>query len=232
MLSAEQREEEGRQAKRLKVSQSASPPETASASSSKTSETILPMSQSLPSPLIQLPQRKYKESQAFFLSPTDARFYLGDPLPTAASPPPAPLKVSRGSMIQCYGGSLSQTFQNIPNPVSDHATLGTHRKAFYPNFELNPCVPTACGTSGLLLGKAELGEGTWSIFSKTTQKSFSEWTYIGEYEAKVSGSMTKEQFCSQKESVRNLKSHWCMTLCLLSVIGPTDLGRTRLGKEI
>jgi hypothetical protein len=116
-------------------------------------------------------------------------------------------------MIQCYGGSLSQTFQNIPNPVSDHATLGTHRKAFYPNFELNPCIPTACGASGLLLGKAELGEGTWSIFSKTTQKSFSEWVYIGEYEAKVTRGMTKEQFGSQKESVRTSKPHHLVLPC-------------------
>ena len=212
-VSEEQRADEGRQAKRLKVGQLVSHPDPTEALSSKIPEVIPPINQGAPSPLSQLPQRKFKESQALFLSPTDVQSHLGDAVPTVDSPPPAPLNITRGLMIQFYGGSSSQTFQNVPNLVSEHATLGTHRKVFYPNFELNPCIPTARGASGLLLGRAELGEGTWSIFSKTNKKTFSEWTYIGEYEARVTGSMSKEQFCSQKESVRTSNRDHLVSVC-------------------
>ena len=53
----------------------------------------------------------------------------------------------------------------------------------------------------MFAGRTELRQGTWSVFTRNANKTSAEWTYMGEYENTLAGTMTKEQFIWQSDKV-------------------------------
>lgn len=170
-------------------------------------------------------ERKYKESQAFALSAPDIAKFLKDAPPFAMERPPSDYTTTRQLMAKVYGGSSSQPLQ-----VLKDASGETYRVACYPMYDLNSAMPLNPGESGLLYGREDIGEGKWSLFSRCPDRKEALWEYLGEYECKIVGTMTKEQFCAQKASVRFLIRASCFKL-MITYVGPKPVGRTGMGEE-
>jgi hypothetical protein len=155
---------------------------------------------------------KVKDSEVFKLTTSDIRSLLQGWAPLAISPTPYTVYVRTRVLETLYKCTSDHVFQYMPaenNPSGEGSRQIVHLQ---PKEQL--AMPLLPGSSGLLLPAPDLrlvnDDCTWTVFRRVGTKGNggSDCVYLGEYEVKVTGQMTKEQFCAQdtKASLRPIGS--------------------------
>lgn len=161
---------------------------------------------------VERPTFEFKQEEALVLPPSTIARYLADAPDLLIKPPPSDLHVARTFLRLAYGGSDQQFLQYIlaeRNPSTNQGDSKTKakrdgkRRLVFPMPNMNPAMPVIPGHSGLLFASRHevLENPPWGVFRRHLDGKTATWLYLGEYESKLVGKMTKEEFSAQKESV-------------------------------
>lgn len=143
---------------------------------------------------------KLKKGDAFDLPPSVVEAYLRDMPRFSIHPLPNLVGIKRKVMRLTYGGSDRQLVQYLA--ANKNPSSNAKRNLGWPMPDDHPVIPHAPGEPGLMFaGRTELRRGIWSVFTRNANKTSAEWTYMGEYENTLVGTMTKEQFIWQSYKV-------------------------------
>ncbi|KAG6855727.1 hypothetical protein H0H87_011601 [Tephrocybe sp. NHM501043] len=138
---------------------------------------------------------KIKKDEALMLSVIRGAGYLEGASALTINPPPSPFIFTRQFLNNIYGGSVQEFLAH---------SRDKSRLFIFPTSDVNPWMPTAPGSPGLLLTcrKAMLKERC-TLVSRVQTEPMAKWMYYGEYHCVVVGKMTKEEFASQRQTVKN-----------------------------
>lgn len=156
---------------------------------------------------------------AISLSNTDAKAYLQHTSKFPISPAPIASAVFRHILQSSFGIPLhSSSLDQIP--AAKNPSGNRPRNLWFMNSAAQPGEPRVAGSSGLVFGFNPGGGdptqgGPWSVFRRYNKRT---WSYMGEYENSLVESLSKEQFCAQKDVVCRSP---CMCVCV-ALISFTD----------
>lgn len=161
---------------------------------------------------VERPTFEFKQEEALVLPPSTIARYLADAPDLLIKPPPSDLHVARTFLRLAYGGSDQQFLQYIlaernPGGVQGDSKSKARgdgkRRLVFPMPNMNPAMPVIPGHSGLLFASRHevLENPPWGVFRRHLDGKTATWLYLGEYESKLVGKMTKDEFSAQKESV-------------------------------
>jgi hypothetical protein len=120
-----------------------------------------------------------------------------------AQPPPLKLQLPITLLQKEFGAATQGLLWH--NTSKKGVKAGDIRRFIFPGFDTNPEMPAVPGEPGLLLcGRVEMLEGIWSLFTRVplNDSSLKRWNYAGEYESKVVGKLTAQDFAGQPENVK------------------------------
>jgi len=162
-------------------------------------------------------------SEVFFLFPRNvfsntSNFYMYRLIPALASmaqkylpstkaeifpisPSPVTTEVPRAFLRAVYGGS-DQHFLQIFRK-NKHPAGVIERRVVFPQFALNPAMPSVPGQPGLVFASRHeiLDNPPWSVFRKVSGSGQAVWLYLGDYESELVGKMTAKEFSDLATSV-------------------------------
>lgn len=117
------------------------------------------------------------------------------------SPRPSTTAVSRAFLRHVYGGSDQQFLQMFRK--GKHHAGAIERRTVFPQFGLNPAMPSAPGSSGLIFASRHeiLENPPWSVFRKVSGPGQALWLYLGDYESELLGKMSAKEFSELATSV-------------------------------
>lgn len=181
--------------------------------------------------LITRPKFKFKEEEVFVLPPSTIAHYLAGAPDLLIKPPPITLQVKREFIRLAYGGSDMQLLQTIS--AERNPTARKQRRLVFPLFQMNPAMPVVPGETGIMFASRPelLSDGPWGLFRRHLDGRTAVWLYLGEYECRVVGKMSKEDFCAQKPTVSSLSRAWLYTSYSRILAGSTSMGIAPINAE-
>ncbi|KAF9481102.1 hypothetical protein BDN70DRAFT_992137 [Pholiota conissans] len=168
-------------------------------SSSSSAATIIPALQDTKDTKVK--RQKTENPNVFSLPQSVTDTYLQNAETFEIQPPPLDLEVPRKFLRITYGGSDQHFLQYIQ---ADRNPSGPYlRRVVYPMLDLNPSMPSLPGEPGLVFASRHelLSNPPWTLFCKRV-KDKAIWSYLGEYECTLVGSMTANDFQAQSSVVQ------------------------------
>jgi len=108
---------------------------------------------------------------------------------------PRTTEVPRAFLISAYGGAVRQWLQIFRKDKNPKGAI--ERRVVFPQFGLNPAMPSAPGHPGLIFASRHeiLEHPPWTVFRKGSSGSGKAvWLYLGDYECELVGKMTGAEF--------------------------------------
>jgi len=109
-------------------------------------------------------------------------------------PTPLETEVPRAFLVSAYGGASQQWLQIFRK--DKHPKGAIERRVVFPQFGLNPAMPSAPGHPGLMFASRHeiLEHPPWTMFRKGSGSGGAVWLYLGDYECELVGKMTGTEF--------------------------------------
>jgi hypothetical protein len=118
------------------------------------------------------------------------------------SPSPLKTEVPRAFLRATFGGADQQFLQIFRK--DKHPKGAIMRRVVFPQFGLNPAMPSRPGQPGLVFASRHeiLENPPWSVFRKRLSDSGkAAWLYLGDYESELMGKMSRKEFSDLATSV-------------------------------
>ena len=118
------------------------------------------------------------------------------------SPSPLKTEVPRAFLRDTFGGADQQFLQIFRK--DKHPKGAIVRRVVFPQFGLNPAMPSRPGQPGLVFASRHeiLENPPWSVFRKRLSASGkAAWLYLGDYESELMGKMSGKEFGDLATSV-------------------------------
>ncbi|KIJ94822.1 hypothetical protein K443DRAFT_109770 [Laccaria amethystina LaAM-08-1] len=144
------------------------------------------------------------EGDPFVLNPERAAHILSAIPSFTINPPAHDLKLPRQFLTSTFGLPMMGFIWDTRSKRDDKKKIpGRNFQFLMATHQLNPNMPSYPGGPGLLLScrKAMLGS-VWSLFAPVRGEKMARWNYLGEYKPEESGTMTRDEFQSQTQMVR------------------------------